>query len=1125
MRLHQGTLLHSASDFGYFLECEHLTAMDLQHLFHPESSPKLAEDDAQVELIRAQGFLFEERYLDHLRRSGRQVTELKSVSGGLAKAVDETRAAMVRGDDVIYQASLRHGAFAGVADFLLRVPGASDLGDWHYEVADTKLARSPKSKFLIQLCFYADLIAQIQGFPPEQVHLFLGDGTERSYRTADYMAYFAKIRERYLHYIAELQTAESKSTYPDPVPHCAMCRWSDACDSRRKEDDHLSQVANISKVQIQRLQETGITTLEALAKSPEETRVTKIGPEVLARLRHQASLQLGKRTTGENRFALLPLEEKRGFLRLPRPDEGDLFFDMEGDPFEDGGLEYLFGVGEVVEGTFRFHDYWGHNRAEERKAFEAFIDFVMAHLQNHPEAHIYHYAAYEATALKRLMSLHGTREAEVDSLLRRGKLVDLYQVVREGLRVSEPRYSIKNLETFYADKRSGEVKDAGSSIVWYERWKETEDPQLLEAIRSYNEDDCRSTWQLQQWLLGLRPLALPWANPPEPDAAEALGDRKPWEIQLDSYRQALLGGLPADLASWGDSARLREIAFQLLDFHRREAKPQWWAMYARMEMTEEELLEDIECIAGLTLNPEHPPTPDKRSIIYTYNYPEQETKLRTGSSVTETTTGMSLSDISVNENERRVVIRLGRNRALPTHPSLGPGKPISSDVMKEALIRIADSLIAGGGRFPALEAILRRDPPRLTGHTTGAPITPGVDPLLDEIIHATAALAGSCLFIQGPPGSGKTWTGSRVIVEMLRRGKRVAVASNSHKAIHNLLAAVEKVALDEGFTFQGAKKANADDPDSQFQGQFIQDVTSAGEVQPQHQLVAGTAWLFSRPEFEQAFDLLFVDEAGQVALANLIAMGTCARNLVLLGDPMQLGQPTQGTHPGHSGKSGLEYLLQDHATVPTDRGVFLPTTWRMAPALCKFISDAVYDGRLVSESATASQKLVLGDTADPMLKEAGIRFLPLDHQGNSQRSLEEAHRIKSLIDNLLQQDFIDRHGAQRRIRLDDILVVAPYNLQVNLLKQTLPVSARVGTVDKFQGQEAPVVIVSMATSSGDDMPRDMGFLFSKNRLNVAISRAQCLAIVVASPRLLTVNCSTVEEMALVNLMCWIAEVG
>jgi len=327
------------------------------------------------------------------------------------------------------------------------------------------------------------------------------------------------------------------------------------------------------------------------------------------------------------------------------------------------------------------------------------------------------------------------------------------------------------------------------------------------------------------------------------------------------------------------------------------------------------------------------------------------------------------------------------------------------------------------------------------------------------------------------------------------------------------------VAEDTGFVFRGAKKSNSEDPDSHLQGTFIRDVFSSSEVQANDQLVAGTAWLFARPEFDQAFDQIYVDEAGQVALANLVAMGTCARNIVLLGDPMQLGQPTQGTHPGHSGESGLEYLLEGRATVTPERGVFLPTTYRMAPALCRFISEAVYDGRLEPEASNANQRLVLGADADPALCEAGIRFVPVEHQGNAQQSPEEAVRVGTLIESLLHQEYLNRQGVKRRISLDDILVVAPYNLQVNLLRQSLPSGTRVGTVDKFQGQEAAVAIVSMATSSQEDLPRDIGFLFSKNRMNVAISRARCMALIVGSPRLKTVHCATVEQMSLVNLLC------
>jgi uncharacterized protein len=288
-------------------------------------------------------------------------------------------------------------------------------------------------------------------------------------------------------------------------------------------------------------------------------------------------------------------------------------------------------------------------------------------------------------------------------------------------------------------------------------------------------------------------------------------------------------------------------------------------------------------------------------------------------------------------------------------------------------------------------------------------------------------------------------------------------------------------------------------------------------------LIAGTAWLFADPALEAAVDYLFVDEAGQVSLANLVAMGTAARNILLLGDQMQLGQPIQGVHPGRSGESALDYLLDGQATVPEDRGVFLGTTWRMHEDVCRFISDAVYDGRLLPDAANQRQRLVIDATAHPALKRTGIRFLPVRHDGCKQRSDAEAAVVKDLVDSLLRQAYIDRQGKRRPMTLENILVVAPYNVQVNLLKTLLPEGARVGTIDKFQGQEAEAVIVSMTTSSGEYLPRNIEFLYDKNRLNVAVSRAKCLAVVVASPELLHIRCNSPEQMELVNTLCWLRE--
>jgi uncharacterized protein len=418
-------------------------------------------------------------------------------------------------------------------------------------------------------------------------------------------------------------------------------------------------------------------------------------------------------------------------------------------------------------------------------------------------------------------------------------------------------------------------------------------------------------------------------------------------------------------------------------------------------------------------------------------------------------------------------------------------------------------------RYSAITGVLRRDYPRFQG-LTGI----GDDP--DEVARAIEAIGRldcSHLLIQGPPGAGKTYTASHAIVEMLARGRRVGVSSHSHKAINNLLQAVETAATERGQRFRGIKKSSYEE---QFlNGSIIEDTTDNGEAaEGGHDLIAGTAWLFARETLDQQLDYLFIDEAGQVSLANTVAMGVSAKNVILVGDQMQLSQPLKGSHPGRSGLSALEHLLDGAATVPPQRGIFLSKTRRMHPDLCRFISDAFYDGRLTAEAGNEQQCLVLDPDADPALAPTGLRFISVEHEGCSQKSDPEADRVRQLYQSLLGQRWTDREGQVRPIGIDDILVVSPYNMQVNLLRSRLPEGARVGTVDKFQGQEAAVVLISMATSSGDDLLRQIEFLYSRNRLNVAVSRARCLAVIIASPRLLETSCSTIEQMRLVNALCW-----
>lgn len=483
--------------------------------------------------------------------------------------------------------------------------------------------------------------------------------------------------------------------------------------------------------------------------------------------------------------------------------------------------------------------------------------------------------------------------------------------------------------------------------------------------------------------------------------------------------------------------------------------------------------------------------------------------------------------VSLDNDACLATFKATAKKAPPEAFDMIPGRPIPSGMLREALFRYADSVLSGEQRFQAVMDFLHRRAPRVKGIEPGAPL---LDPHLattDGIKQVVRNLENSVLFIQGPPGAGKTYTGSHVIVDLLKAGKRIGVTSNSHYAINNLLAAVEARAQVEGVTFKGLKKSSEGEG-TEFNGRCIRSIEDKTEFLdnwgPAIDLTAGTAWLFADASFTEQLDYLFIDEAGQVSVANLVTMGMAARNIVLMGDQMQLSQPVQGVHPGRSGDSALDYLLDGTPAIGPDRGVFLAQTWRMHPQVCSFISDAVYEGQLSSAPGTERQVLHL-DGQRPEIPASGLMFCPVEHDGNGQSSDEEAAYIKALYMYFLRQWYEDKNAEKHAISLENILVVAPYNLQVQLLKQMLPAGARVGTVDKFQGQEAEIVIVSMTTSNEDYLPRDIGFLYSKNRLNVAVSRAKSLACIVASPGLTAIRCQTPKDMSLVNGLCMATRYG
>lgn len=1102
-----GVVRLSASDLMRFKGCRHATTLDLRRLEIGDLEP--AAEDAEAELLQKQGDDHELAFLAGLKAAGRSVAEIPKDGMTLEQAVASTADAMAKGPDVVFQGAFLGGAWGGYSDFLERVERPSALGDWSYEVVDTKLKRRPDPKHVLQLALYSDLLADVQGAAPREAHLELGDGSRFSVRLDDVSAYARQSRralERFLE--------ERPATRPEPVAACTLCRWRLVCRSEWEAADGLPLIAGATRSQRTKLEAAGLETMTSVARH--EGRVPGLAPETQIRLQTQARLQSARRVGGPPAFELRTIEAGKGISLLPEPDEGDLFYDIEGDPYYPEGLEYLHGVWFRSGGAWTFRAFWAHDRAAEGRAVADLLAFFVDHLRRHPGAHIYHYANYELAALRRLTASHRVGEGAIDQLQRERRFVDLYKVVSGGLIASEPGYSIKDLEVFYREKREGDVATAGASVVFYERWRDTGEDALLDEILDYNRTDCISTQELRDWLVGsVRPRDMAWPVLNRSPVEDRLANLEAEDEATASLR-ARLTAVEARL-----SPHVAALLLDLSDFHAREAKPAWWAIFDRLAQESELLIDDLDSLQGLEAIGE-PVQVTAKSYERTYRYPEQETKLRGGKKPCVKPAEMpeEIDLRTLDPASRTVTLRRTLARgALPDRLDLIPPKPMRTDVLRAAVMAVTDDLIAGGARSRAVETLLMRRPPAFIGGPRPDGILPPDGDLSAETSRAFLDLDHSVLAIQGPPGSGKTFVSALAIVDLVRSGRRVAVSSNSHKAITNLLSAVAERAAREGVACSIVQKASDDGNDDLHPGISLVGDNDAPEIGTAD-VVGATAWHFARYA-EAAYDHLVVDEAGQVSLGNILAMSRAARNLVLVGDPMQLPQPLQGTHPGDSGRSCLDYLIEGHRVVPPERGIFMPISRRMHPDVCDFISRVVYEGRLSSDDGAASQTLLKADGTS--LAGAGLKSV--EHTGRSQVAPEEIAAIFEAVTSLVGSRYRDRDGNERTIGHGDILVVAPYNAQVNALRAALPAAVRVGTVDRFQGQEAPVCLISMTTSSGDEMPRDIGFLFSLNRINVAVSRAQTRAVMFASPRLLETPCRTVEDLMRVNAVCALRDHG
>ncbi|WP_040339814.1 TM0106 family RecB-like putative nuclease [Candidatus Blastococcus massiliensis] len=1084
-----GRLVLSPTDLTSHQECRHLTRLDLGVAAGEWAAPA-DTTTPETQFVFDRGMEHEKKYLASLRADGKSVTEIPTAydADGRRRAEAETLEAMRNGVDVVYQGTFFDGAWGGQADFLLRVDRPSPaFGAWSYEIADTKLARKLKVAALLQMATYAERLTELQGVAPERLIVVTGDGEQRPWRLIDVAAYARRARARLEGFVdAPPQTG------PSPIGYCEQCRWATRCNDELRGADDLGLVAGMRGDQRDALRAVGISTMAALAAaSPEVLASSGIGRDARVRLQQQAAEQLRERLSGEPSRTLLEPVAGMGLLRLPEPSPGDLYFDFEGDPwFDDGaGLEYLAGIGDR---TGDFEALWAHDRPAEKQMVTDLIDRLVAASAADPAMHVYHYAAYEVTALKRLTGSYGVREAELDQLLREERFVDLYPVVRQSMRISKESYSIKKVEAFYGREHGGAVASALGSVLEYEAWLADGDAGRLAAIESYNKDDVDSTRELHDWLETQRAeLSALHGALPRPTVTVVAPDAKVTEAQAAEEELA---------------ARLREAGHELLGdlvgWHRREDRPAWWEVYRLQDLDAEELERDGTALGGLTyvgyLGPQ------KRSHLYEYSFPAQDTKVSAGEDALDVDTAKRTGTVvELDIATCRLVLKTTATEP-PQLRGLGPAGPLNTGGLRAAIAATGDDVLAG--RDCLGQALVERRVPAGTRLREGETTT-------DAIVRLGLALDGEVLAIQGPPGSGKTTAAAALIRELLDAGKKVGVTATSHAVIGNLLKAVRRPALQK---CKEDQHCGSDDVAWSDDNAFVTDQLTAGGAR----LVGGTAWFWTRPDLAEAVDVLVVDEAGQFSLANAAAVARGARSMVLLGDPQQLAQPSQAVHPGGSGASALEHLLDGHATIPEDRGVFLDRSYRMHPDLTAFVSQLAYEGRL--EAADDRERVaVLGEGR---LSGSGLRVVQVRHERMcDDKSQQEADVIAKLWQSVQGSVWRNHLGEESPIGPSDVLVVAPYNAQVALIKAALPAGARVGTVDKFQGQEAPVVIYSMTSTNADQAPRGVSFLYDLNRLNVAVSRAQALACVVLSPELLDAPVQTPEQLRRVNALCRLVE--
>lgn len=1069
---------------------------------------------------------------------------------GVNNAFSDTLKAMKEGKQLIVQAVLKNDDFMGIADLLVRVDKPSLLGNYSYEVKDVKRSHVSKAKFVLQICAYSDLLETIQGIRPEFGEILLGNKTSEKFKINDFYSYYLTIKNKFM----EFQHSFEKIEKPFPSLDDLRGEWKELA----KEDlnGRIESIANIQQDEILVLRENNIETIDDLIL---KTEVPGLTESVLHRLQQQATLN--------KPFSVLKQfkNEPGNLFDLDAFNENDVYLDVKvSETLDRENVVFFYNLYHKDENNNFVHKIFEcTSLAFEENCFKAFMYYlsnIIGSYDKVKKGRIFHFTPKIYDLMHDVASKYDKYLPLINFYFKDNRFICLQEFLIQSVVLDTQEYSLENISKILGfDLEALSIGFESPLISLKSNKKSAYDFQIeekvAESLIKLAEDKVKFFKYLHEWMIDLRDgngiLFIPHEEREENKAIiqtiEERNSARDLKKAFDNVKQKdqAVVEQPASSSLFGDmlttgseqespqvkinslkdiqydekeyvklttEGKVKVLISQLMKFHEKEKVMKEMETQEIRSSTKNKNIKNLRCLNDLVMYKvdEVISRNIKSGTIY-YDCPKgEETKIKVGDRVTIQKTIIS-GEVRYFENDQ-IGIRY-------TKKDIDQAKELKKisiyednmDFTKQTaeaiqpIFQFMDENKPHMNLNKALFDFFTKSYPDINGLKKGSQLYSKDENLIEAAIRVVSNMNNTTLIMQGPPGTGKSFTASQIIKELYAKGKVIGVSSNSHKAIDGLLYSIKKTCPEAIVVKNLSASAKLDEDLEKINVSKLSDV-DLNTVD--NYIVGSTAYGLTKHKI----DYLFVDEAGQVSLANLLAMGMNAKNIILIGDQMQLEQPIQAIHPGDSGKSALEYFLGDTKVIPNTRGFFLPISRRMNHELCEVVSKYFYNNELKSVEDVES-KISVDIDLQGAFKNKGVQFVPVNHSYNTQYSNEEISKIKEIVEQLLKcKKYI--HGEEFAIVKEDIIIVSPYNLQVSKLKKVLP-GYKIGSVDLFQGQEAPIVIYSLAASSIG--ARGLEFLLNLNRTNVALSRGKCLALIVGSENILSIQADNMSELKLLNM--------